>query len=187
MKVINDFYLFLEGREYMENESPNLFDEIEIILEILGIDLKLKEIRKISDSEFEAIFDDFTLKFPRMEGGDLPNSFKFYSDNDKYIPRVSIENDDDCLSLKFNHPHLKEIPGNCDLVDIKKNHELYFLLKKCLDLDTDEDRDNFMNHFRYRCGLKRKDDEGKNELKRLRDIALSFSDEPEVAKIYGIF
>jgi hypothetical protein len=187
MKVINDFYLFLESEEYDKEEFSNLFDEIEIIMEILGVDLKLKEIKKIGDSEYEAKLDDVILKFPKMSDGHIPNSFRFYSDSDSYIPRVSMENKDGSFHLKFNHPEIKEIPGECDLVEIKKNHELYFLLKKCLDVDTDEDRNNFMDHFKNRCSLKRKDLGSKSELKRLRDIALSFSNDSEISKFYGIF
>lgn len=186
MKVIEDFYLFLENENVEVDLSNSIRDDIETIMEIIGLPLEVKSIKKIGSLEYEATLDDAVLKFSKPQGRHIPNSYTFYSPDDNYVPRISMKNVGDSFELNFSHPDLREISDKSDLMEIKKNHKLYFLLKKCLDLDNDEDRENFMGYFEDRCKKSGINREGKDELKMLKNIALSFSNENEIGKFYGI-
>lgn len=187
MKVINDFHLFLENENSGSIGFDSIVDDINTIMDVLGLPLSVDSIKKISPSEYEVTMDEVSVRFNKLPGGHIPNSYKFYSNSDNYVPRIIMNNNGESFDLKFNHPDFKEISDQSDLIEIKKNHELYFLLKKCLDLDSDEDRDNFMNYFEGRCNSRKNDTSSRDELKRLKNIALSFSDESNIGKFYGNF
>lgn len=187
MNVINDFHLFLENEKPGFAGLESIVDDINTIMDVLGLPLSVDSIKKISHCEYEVIMDEVSVRFNKLPGGHIPNFYKFYSSSDNYVPRIIMNNNGESFDLKFNHPDFKEISDQSDLIEIKKNHELYFLLKKCLDLDSDEDRDNFMNYFEDRCNSRKNDPSSRDELKRLKNIALSFSDGSNIGKFYGNF
>jgi hypothetical protein len=150
------------------------------------------------DNEYEVILDNgISIDVNKKSSKQLLGNFRMYRNNGETSPSVEIKSKDGKHNFYFYNEDLPNLEDESDLSDVKKNHRLYFLLKKSLGVDDSEDRQNFYDHFEERSSafkngnsenlspeIKKSRIEDGKKLKDLRNIANTFTTDDKIIKIF---
>jgi len=195
----------IENTKMRQDPSMRDFakDDVEIVLDILDLPLKVEEFSKTDDNTWEAILDNGSLiEIKKRSKDDLMGSFKIYSNKSDYIPSIFIKNGSGKKSTIFNldgedTPEMEEEIGFSDLKKGSPYHK--YLIKKCFNIGSEEDKDNLVNHFREIVGthhngyknsedanIKKAGEEKSEYIKRISKVLttfLPFNDVQEMSRV----
>ena len=189
----------MRDKLYSGDLVDTIKNDVYHIMDIMGIQCEVVDVKKLDgDNEYEVILDnDISIDVNKKSSKELLGNFKMYKNNKETSPSVEIKSKNGKHNFYFYNDDLPNLEDESDLVDVKKNHRLYYLLKKSLGVDDNEDRDNFYNHFETKS-KNFKDENGENlspdmkkirvddakKLKDLKDIANTFASDEKIRKIF---
>ena len=129
---------FIESKHFQSPEEDPSGD-IDVVLEILGIDSPIEEITKKKNLHWIAKLEDGTeVELKKKDAEDFLNTLKFYFNSDSYSPEVEVYRDKPGFETIFNTPKGKFIRKTEKLTDLSKDpvHQYLFnaSLKKDLSL-----------------------------------------------------
>ena len=129
---------FLESKHFQSPEEDPSGD-IDVVLEILGIDSPIEEITKKKNLHWIAKLEDGTeVELKKKDAEDFLNTLKIYFNSDSYSPEVEVYRDKPGFETIFNTPKGKFIRKTEKLTDLSKDpvHQYLFnaSLKKDLSL-----------------------------------------------------
>ena len=129
---------FIESKHFQSPEEDPSGD-IDVVLEILGIDSPIEEITKKKNLHWIAKLEDGTeVELKKKDAEDFLNTLKIYFNSDSYSPEVEVYRDKPGFETIFNTPKGKFIRKTEKLTDLSKDpvHQYLFnaSLKKDLSL-----------------------------------------------------
>ena len=184
---------------YSDDLTDTIRDDVYHIMDIIGIPCEVTDVKKLDGgNEYEVILDNgISIDVNKKSSKQLIGNFKMYKNNRESSPSVEIRSKDGKHNFYFYNEDLPNLDDESDLSDVKKNHRLYYLLKKSLGVDDDDDRENFYKHFEEKLGnfknendvnlspeMKKSRIEDGKKLKDLKNIANTFKSEDEIRKIF---
>jgi hypothetical protein len=147
---------FIEGFDsYRINTSSGdkrvidgVSDDISTLLDMLGLDIKINSIEKISDNEYEITLDTgIFISYKKRSNSDMIGTTKFYLDTNSPTPGIEITPANDGINL------ISDIAGICkkeietDFKKIKNDPYHRYLLKRPIGLESNMDRENLYSHY----------------------------------------
>jgi hypothetical protein len=168
-------------------------------MDMIGIPCEVVDVKKLNgDNEYEVVLDnDISIDVDKRSAKQLLGNFKMYRNNRESSPSVEIKSKNGKHNFYFYNDDLPNLDDEADLSDVKKNHRLYYLLKKSLGVDDNDDRENFYKHFEEKLvnfkgenqenlssEMKKSRIEDAKKLKDLKNIANTFKSEDEIRKIF---
>ena len=189
----------MRDKLYSGDIVDTIRNDIYHIMDIIGIPCEISDVKKMTgDNEYEVLLDNgISIDVNKKSSKQLLGNFKMYRNNRETSPSVEIKSKDGKHNFYFYNEDLPNLEDESDLSQVKKNHRLYFLLKKSLGVDDSEDRQNFYDHFEKRSSVF-KNENGENlspeikksriedgkKLKDLRNIANTFTSDDKIIKIF---
>jgi hypothetical protein len=189
----------MRDKLYSGDIIDTIRNDIYHIMDIIGIPCEISDVKKMTgDNEYEVLLDNgISIDVNKKSSKQLLGNFKMYRNNRETSPSVEIKSKDGKHNFYFYNEDLPNLEDESDLSQVKKNHRLYFLLKKSLGVDDSEDRQNFYDHFEKRSSVF-KNENGENlspeikksriedgkKLKDLRNIANTFTSDDKIIKIF---
>ena len=162
----------MRDKLYSGDIIDTIKDDIYHIMDIIGIPCEVVEVKKLAgDNEYEVILDNnISIDVNKRSDKQLLGDFKMYKNNAESSPSVEIKSKNGKHNFYFYNDDLPNLEDESDLGDVKKNHRLYYLLKKSLGVDNNDDRDNIYNHFEQTSqNFKSSNDQNlSSEMKKLR-------------------
>lgn len=189
----------MRDKLYSDDIIETIKNDVHHIMDTIGIPCEVVSVNKMDgDNEYEVVLDNnISIDVNKKSAKELLGSFKMYKNNKESSPSVEIKSKGGKHSFYFYNDDLPNLEDESDLIDVKKNNRLYFLLKKSLGVDNNDDRENFYNHFENKSKnfssengeklspeMKKLRIEDGKRLKDLRNIANTFKDENEIMKIF---
>ena len=197
---IEDLYnTKMRDKLYSGDIIDTIKNDVYHIMNIIGIPCEIQDVKKIDgNNEYEVLLDNgISIDVNKKSSKQLLGNFKMYRNNSETTPSVEIKSKDSKHNFYFYNSDLPNLEDESDLGEVKKNHRLYFLLKKSLGVDDSDDRQNFYDHFERRSSaFKNENDENLSmemkksrmedikKLKDLRNIVNTFKPDDEIIKIF---
>jgi hypothetical protein len=189
----------MRDKLYSDDIIETIKNDVYHIMDMIGIPCEVVSVNKLDgDNEYEVVLDnDISIDVNKKSAKELLGNFKMYKNNRETSPSVEIKSKGGKHNFYFYNEDLPNLEDESDLIDVKKNHRLYYLLKKSLGVDNNEDREIFYNHFEAKSKnfnnengeklnpeMKRMRIEDGKKLKDLKNIASTFKPENEIIKIF---
>lgn len=136
----------LSSREIKNSDSVR--DDIETLMDILGIPMNIEGIEKISDNEYEiSLNSGILILHKRRSPNDMIGFTKLYKDSNSDVAEIEICSIPGGINLVSKVPDVisKEIETSFD--SIKNNPYHRYLLKRPIGLETNLDREELYNHY----------------------------------------
>ncbi len=124
-------------------------DDVEIILDILGVDSSIDQFSDTGENSWEALLKNGSLvEVKKRSDDDLMGSFKIYNNHKDAIPSMQIKNSRGEKFSKFNLGGDIEVEEPIGITDMKSDHPYYnFLKKKSLGKETSADKELLMDYY----------------------------------------
>jgi hypothetical protein len=189
----------MRDKLYSGDIVDTIKDDVYHIMDIIGIPCEVVDVKKLDgDNEYEVVLDNnISIDVNKRSDKQLLGDFKMYKNNAESFPSVEIKSKNGKHNFYFYNDDLPNLEDESDLADVKKNHRLYYLLKKSLGVDNNDDRDNIYNHFEqtsqnFKSGndqnlsseMKKLRIEDGKKLKDLKNIINTFASEDKIRKIF---
>jgi hypothetical protein len=202
---IESFADSIETTKMRQDPSMGDFakDDVEMVLDILDLPLKVAEFSKTDDNTWEAVLDNGSLiEIKKRSKDDLMGSFKIYTNKSDYLPSIFIKNNSGKKSTTFNLgdaeiPEMEEEIGFSDLKNGSPYHK--YLIKKCFGIGSEGDKDNLVNYFKDVVGthsndyknsedanIKKSGEQKSEYIKRMAKVLttfLPFNDVQEMSRV----
>jgi hypothetical protein len=189
----------MRDKLYSSDLIDTIKNDVHHIMDIMGIECEVADVKKLEgDNEYEVVLDnDISIDVNKKSAKEFLGHFKMYKNNKESSPSVEIKSKNGKHNFYFYNEDLPNLEDESDLADVKKNNRLYYLLKKSLGVDNNEDRENFYNHFEKKSkifndengenlssDMKRMRIEDGKKLKDLKNIASTFRSDDDIIKIF---
>jgi len=189
----------MRDKLYSSDLIDTIKNDVHHIMDMIGIPCEVVDVKKLNgDNEYEVVLDnDISIDVDKRSAKQLLGNFKMYRNNRESSPSVEIKSKNGKHNFYFYNDDLPNLDDEADLSDVKKNHRLYYLLKKSLGVDDNDDRENFYKHFEEKLvnfkgenqenlssEMKKYRIEDAKKLKDLKNIANTFKSEDEIRKIF---
>lgn len=126
---------FIESKHF-ESPEEDPSGDIESILEILGIDSSVKEIKKKKNLHWIAKLEDGTeIELKKKDSEDFLNNLKIYLDQNSYSPEIEVYRESPGFETIFNTPKGKIIRKTNKLTDLSKDPVHQYLFNASLKKD----------------------------------------------------
>lgn len=126
---------FIESKHFQLPED-DASDDVNTILEILGLDSPIGEITKKKDLHWIAKLEDgVEVELKKRDAEDFLNSLKIYLSSDSYSPEVEVYRDKPGFETVFNTPRGKFIRKTGKLTDLSKDPVHQYLFNASLKRD----------------------------------------------------
>ena len=126
----------------------SITDDIDTLLDMLGIEMEITNIERTSDNEYEVTFNNgISMSHKRRSPNDIIGVSKIYIDSKSGNPDVVISSSGKGIDLVSSIGDImnKEIETSFD--DIKNNPYHKYLLKRPLGMDSNLDKEELYNHY----------------------------------------
>lgn len=149
----NQFNLDEFINSYIESKHFSLPEEdcsgdINMILEILGIDSAISEIKKKKDFHWIAKLEDGTeIELRRKNDDDFLDNLKIYLSQDSYSPEVEVYRDRPGFETVFTTPRGKFIRKTDKLTDLSKEPVHQYLFHSSLKKDPSLYQEPVVNYL----------------------------------------
>ena len=147
---------FIEGfRNYLHLKNNKSYlsveGDIEMILDLIGIEPPIKELSNIKDLKWECKMEDGSfIEIEKRSPLDFFSCFKFYAPEEKYTPSININNKSKTISFlikKDDSDLIIEEPGG--ITNILKDNPYYkYLIRRSLKKESDQERNNLTDYFK---------------------------------------
>lgn len=189
----------MRDKLYSDDLTDTIRDDVYHIMDIIGIPCEIVDVKKLDgDNEYEVVLDnDISIDVDKRSSKQLLGNFKMYKNNRESSPSVEIKSKNGKHNFYFYNDDLANLDAESDLSDVKNNHRLYYLLKKSLGVDDNDDRENFYKHFEEKLKsfkdendvnlsseMKKSRIEDTKKLRDLKNIANTFKSDDEIRKIF---
>ena len=189
----------MRDKLYSSDLTDTIKDDVYHIMDMIGIPCEVVDVKKLDgDNEYEVVLDnDISIDVDKRSAKQLLGNFKMYKNNRESSPSVEIKSKNGKHNFYFYNDDLPNLDDEADLSNVKKNHRLYYLLKKSLGVDDNDDREIFYKHFEEKLGnfksenhenlspeMKKSRIDDAKKLKDLKNIANTFKSEEEIRKIF---
>ena len=126
---------FIESKHFYVPEDDASGD-LDTIIEILGLDSSLCEIKKKKDRHWMAKLEDGTeMELKKKDSDDFLNVLKIYLNSDSYSPEVEVYKDKPGFETIFNTPKGKFIRKTSKITDLAKDPVHQYLFNVSLKKD----------------------------------------------------
>lgn len=126
---------FIESKHFSAPEDDASGD-IDTVLEILGIDSPIGEIKKKKDHHWMAKLEDGTeLELKRKDAENFLSNLKIYFDQNSYSPEIEICRDSPGFETIFHTPKGKFVRKTPKLTDLSKDPVHQYLFNASLKKD----------------------------------------------------
>lgn len=182
---IEDFLDCVESSKLTGQESvkANAQDDVEIILDLLGIPCQVKSFDSCGDYIWDANMDNGMLvEITKRSSEDLLSKFKIFADSNDREPCLFIDNSTAKKKTIFNIPNLikTEIPrGILSVSDL--DPYVKYLIKRSVNIQDVSDEESLANHFKNMI------DSGSDDKDLIRSISTlleEFMDRRDIESIY---
>ena len=127
---------FLESKHF-QTSGEDASGDIDTILEILGMDSPVSEVKKKKDLHWIAKLEDGTeVEIKKKDAEDFLNTLKIYLSSDSYSPEIEVYRDKPGFETIFNTPKGKFIRKTGKLTDLAKDPVHQYLFNASLKKDT---------------------------------------------------
>lgn len=189
----------MRDKLYSGDMVDTIKNDIYHIMDIIGIPCEVTDVKKLDgDNEYEVILDNnISIDVNKRSDKQLIGDFKMYKNNTEASPSVEIKSKGGKHNFYFYNDDLPNLEDESDLGDVKNNHRLYYLLKKSLGVDNNDDRDNLYSHFEQRLQNFKSDNDqnlspemkklridDRKKLKDLKDIVNTFTSDDKIREIF---
>ena len=138
---------FIESKHFQSPEEDPSGD-IDVVLEILGIDSPIEEITKKKNLHWIAKLEDGTeVELKKKDAEDFLNTLKFYFNSDSYSPEVEVYRDKPGFETIFNTPKGKFIRKTEKLTDLSKDPVHQYLFNASLKKDPSLYQEPVINYL----------------------------------------
>jgi thymidylate synthase len=138
---------FIESKHFQSPEEDPSGD-IDVVLEILGIDSPIEEITKKKNLHWIAKLEDGTeVELKKKDAEDFLNTLKFYFNSDSYSPEVEVYRDKPGFETVFNTPKGKFIRKTEKLTDLSKDPVHQYLFNASLKKDPSLYQEPVINYL----------------------------------------
>jgi hypothetical protein len=126
---------FIESKHF-KIEDDDASEDINTVLEILGIDSQIVEIKKKKGLHWIAKLEDGTeIELKKKDSEDFLHNLKIYLNSDSYSPEVEVYRDKPGFETIFNTPKGKFIRKTNKLTDLSKEPVHQYLFNSSLKKD----------------------------------------------------
>jgi len=126
---------YIESKHFSMPEE-DCSGDINSILEILGVDSPITEIKKKKNLHWIAKLEDGTeIELKKKDDDDFLNNLKIYLNSDSYSPEVEVYRDKPGFETVFNTPKGKFIRKTDRLTDLSKEPVHQYLFNSSLKKD----------------------------------------------------
>ena len=123
-------------------------DDISTLLDMLGLDIKISNIEKISDNEYEITLDTgIFISYKKRSNSDMIGTTKFYLDTNSPTPGIEITPANNGINLISDISGITKKEIETDFKEIKNNPYHRYLLKRPIGLESNMDRENLYSHY----------------------------------------
>lgn len=138
---------FIESKHFQKPEEDPSGD-LDTILEILGIDSPIGEIKKKRDLHWIAKLEDGTeIELKKKDAEDFLNTLKIYLNPDSYSPEIEVYRDKPGFETIFNTPKGKFIRKTEKLTDLAKDPVHQYLFNASLKKDPSLYQEPVINYL----------------------------------------
>jgi thymidylate synthase len=138
---------FIESKHFQSPEEDPSGD-IDVVLEILGIDSPIEEITMKKNLHWIAKLEDGTeVELKKKDAEDFLNTLKFYFNSDSYSPEVEVYRDKPGFETVFNTPKGKFIRKTEKLTDLSKDPVHQYLFNASLKKDPSLYQEPVINYL----------------------------------------
>jgi len=138
---------FIESKHFQTLEDDPSGD-INSILEILGIDSPVSEVKKKKDLHWIAKLEDgIEVELKKKDAEDFLNTLKIYLNSDSYSPEIEVYRDKPGFETIFNTPKGKFIRKTGKLTDLAKDPVHQYLFNASLKKDPSLYQEPVINYL----------------------------------------
>lgn len=138
---------FIESKHF-KTEDSDASGDINTILEILGIDSPIGEIKKKKDLHWIAKLEDGTeLELKKKDAEDFLHNLKIYLNSDSYSPEIEVYRDKPGFETIFKTPKGKFIRKTDKLTDLSKEPVHQYLFNASLKKDPNLYQEPVINYL----------------------------------------
>jgi len=151
-EFIDSFYDHIDGLR--SPASVRVYDtakdDVETVLDILGIPGKIKNFNKVEDYEWEAhLSNDIIINITKRSKSDLVGTFKVYKNSEANYPSIDIRNSKSSKESRFDLNKEVKVSEDIGFPGIKSKDPYYrYLIKKSLGIQTEKEEDSFVLYFK---------------------------------------
>lgn len=177
----------------------NVSDDIEIVLDMLGLNGKVKSCDCVKDNFFEADLDNgMQIELRKSQDDDLFKNFKIYKDSSSKYPDVKIKRSGVGKICEFR-TKMGEFSETGDSIrDLLKQPCTNYLIHFSLDIPKEEAGNQLLSHYKNLLKHHEFKNEGssynaskhemeKKEINRIKQILRNSVSEEDLEKIYNEF
>jgi hypothetical protein len=137
-----------DGESREDRRMESIKDDLENFLEAIGFDLKVIDINKIGENEYEINLDNsICASVKKRNSSDIIGRISLYKDKLIGDPGVEISGNRDGIVMISKIPDLFSKEVECQIEDFEDNPYLRYLLRKPLDMDGTSDRDKLLSYY----------------------------------------
>lgn len=127
---------FIESKHFQPPQEDSCQEDLELILDILGIDSPIVDFKKRKDLHWEGKLEDGTeLEIKKKDNDDFLKVLKIYLNSDSYSPEVEIYRDTPGFETIFRTPKGKFIRKTPKLTDLSGDPIHQYLFNSSLKKD----------------------------------------------------
>lgn len=128
--------------------SNSVRDDIDTILDMLGMQMEISGIEKISDDEYDVSFSNgINMSHKRRSPNDIIGTIKMYLDSKSDRPGIVISSAKDGINLISSIDDIVDKNIETSFSDIKNNPYHRYLLKRPMNMDTNFDKEELYKHY----------------------------------------
>lgn len=187
---------FIESKHFESPEEDSCQEDLEIILDLLGLDSPLVDFRKKKDFHWEGKLEDGTeMEMRKKDNDNFLRNLKIYLSSDSYSPEIEISQESPGFETIFCTPKGKFMRKTKSLSDFSKDPVHQYLFQSSMKKDPSLYQEPVLNYLNsvlkshdWRTGTK-KDMESflnsEKEINQLKKILSNTVSEEEIDEIYS--
>ena len=175
----------------------NVSDDIEIVLEMIGLNGKVKSCDCVKDNFYEADLDNgMQIELRKSQDNDLFKNFKIYKDSLSRYPDVKIKRSGVGKVCEFRTKMGEFSETGDSIKDLLKQPCTSYLMHSSLDMPNEESTNDLLSHYKNLLKHHEFKNEGssynaskhemeKKEINRIKQILRNSVSEEDLEKIYN--
>ena len=191
---------YINTRSSIENDpASKVSDDIEIVMEMLGLDGRVKSCNHVKDNFFEADLDNgMQIELRKSQDNDLFRNFKIYKETFSRYPDVKIKRSGVGKVCEFRTKMGEFSETGDSISDLMKQPCTKYLINFSLGITNEEESKQLLTHYKNLLKHHEFKNEGssynaskhgmeKKEIDRIKQILRNSFSEKDLEKIYNEF
>jgi len=187
---------FLESKHFEPPQEDSAEDDIQLILDILGIDSPISDFRKKKDLYWVCTLEDGTeLELKKRDNDNFLKNLKIYLGKDSYSPEVEVSHESPGFETIFSTPKGKFVRKTPNLTDLSSEPIHKYLFHSSLKKDPSLHQEPVINYLNsvlkshdWRPQSKKNQDsvlEKEKEISQLKKILSNTISEENLDEMYS--